>query len=45
MKYTRPELDYVRFTNVDILTDSDELPIIPAEAEDELESFDAAEGE
>ena len=45
MKYTRPELDYVRFTNVDILTDSDELPIIPAEAGDELESFDAAEGE
>ena len=39
MKYTRPELDDVRFENVDILTDSDELPIIPAEFE-EPEGFE-----
>lgn len=45
MKYTRPEVDFVRFENVDILTDSDELPIIPAEVEDDLESFGAPEGE
>jgi hypothetical protein len=27
MKYLRPELEFVRFANVDILTDSDALPI------------------
>ena len=40
MKYVRPELDFVRFDKVDILTDSDELPIIPAGEDLEPESFD-----
>lgn len=39
MKYTNPKLEVIRFENYDILTDSDELPIIPAEIE-EPESFD-----
>ena len=40
MKYVRPEMDYVRFENNDILTDSNELPIIPAEVGEEPASFD-----
>ena len=40
MRYVKPELELIRFQNHDILTDSDELPIVPAEAGDELESFD-----
>lgn len=39
MPYKKPELDYIRFENTDILTDSNELPIIPA-AEDEEEDFE-----
>ena len=44
MKYTRPELEHIRFENVDILTDSDELPIIPAGEELEPDSFDEPAG-
>ncbi|MBR5095299.1 MAG: hypothetical protein IK095_09395 [Oscillospiraceae bacterium] len=40
MKYTKPETELIRFENSDILTDSDELPIIPAGSGDETESFD-----
>ena len=40
MRYVKPELELIRFQNHDILTDSDELPIVPAEAGDELESFE-----
>ena len=39
MPYKKPELDYIRLENTDILTDSNELPIIPA-AEDEEEDFE-----
>ena len=38
MPYKKPELEYIRFVNIDILTDSNELPFIPA-AEDEEEDF------
>ena len=38
MPYKKPELESIRFENRDILTDSNELPIIPA-AEDEEEDF------
>lgn len=31
MKYVRPELELIRFDNRDILTDSNELPILPLE--------------
>ena len=37
-QYRKPELEYIRFENQDILTDSNALPIIPA-AEDEEEDF------
>jgi hypothetical protein len=37
MKYTRPELEWIRFENGDILTESSELPIIPAQEGDEVE--------
>lgn len=40
MKYTRPELEWIRFENRDILTESSELPIIPAEMGDETENLD-----
>ena len=33
MKYVNAELEIIRFDNHDILTDSNELPIIPAEEE------------
>ena len=39
MQYRKPELESIRFENTDILTDSNELPIIPA-AEDEEEDFE-----
>lgn len=29
MKYTRPELEWIRFENADILTESNEVPIFP----------------
>ena len=37
MKYMRPELEWIRFENGDILTESSELPIIPAQEGDEVE--------
>ena len=40
MKYMRPKLEWIRFENGDILTESNELPIIPAEEEPIPESFD-----
>ena len=40
MRYVKPKLELIRFQNHDILTDSDELPIVPAEVDGELESFD-----
>jgi hypothetical protein len=39
MPYKKPELEYIRFENTDILTGSNELPFIPA-AEDEEEDFE-----
>lgn len=39
MPYKKAELEYIRFVNIDILTDSNELPFIPA-AEDEEEDFE-----
>ncbi len=39
MKYTRPELEWIRFENGDILTESSELPIIPAQEGDEVEEI------
>ena len=44
MRYAGPELDYVRFENADVLTDSDELPIVPAEAGDDTGAFGDTEG-
>ena len=38
MKYTRPEMEYIRFEDVDILTESNELPIMHVDLE-EPESF------
>ena len=38
MQYRKPELEYIRFENRDILTGSNELPIIPA-AEDGESDF------
>ena len=38
MPYKKPELEYIRFENTDILTESNELPIIPA-AEDGESDF------
>ena len=38
MQYRKPELEYIRFENRDMLTDSNELPIIPA-AEDGESDF------
>ena len=35
MRYLRPEMDVTLFTKGDILTDSNELPIIPSELGDE----------
>ena len=40
MKYSRPEMEFVRFTNQDILTESNDTPIMPAEIGDEPASFD-----
>ncbi len=40
MKYTRPELEWIRFENGDILTESNELPITPAELGDEAEALE-----
>ena len=37
MKYMRPELEWIRFENGDILTESSELPIIPAQVGEEAE--------
>ena len=31
MKYTRSEMEFIRFENADILTDSDDTPIITGE--------------
>lgn len=31
MKYTRPEMELISFQNSDILTESEELSLIPAE--------------
>ena len=39
MKYTRPELEWIRFENGDILTESNDLPIIPAQEGDEAEEI------
>ena len=35
MRYLRPEMDVTLFTKGDILTDSNELPIVPSELGDE----------
>lgn len=40
MKYMRPEMEFVRFTNQDILTESNDTPIFPAEIGEEPASFD-----
>jgi hypothetical protein len=40
-QYTKPELEKIIFANNDILTDSDELPIVPAQAGEESDGFDA----
>ena len=39
MRYTRPKLEWIRFENGDILTESSELPIIPAELGEETEGL------
>ena len=39
MQYEKPELEVIRFTNTDILTNSEELPIIPAEEEEMPSDF------
>ncbi len=39
MRYTRPELEWIRFENGDILTESSELPIDPAKLGEETESL------
>lgn len=33
MRYTSPKLELILFENTDILTDSNELPVIPLEEE------------
>ena len=35
MKYVRPEVEWIRFESGDILTESSELPIVPAKDGDE----------
>ena len=40
MKYERPELEWIRFEDRDILTTSNTTPIIPAEVTEEPETFD-----
>ena len=35
MTYTKPELEWIRFENGDILTDSNELPMQPASEEED----------
>ena len=37
MKYARPEMEWIRFENGDILTESTEMPIIPAGTGEEPE--------
>ena len=39
MKYMRPELEWIRFENGDILTESSELPIQPASEGDVVEEI------
>ena len=39
MKYERPELEWIRFENGDILTESTEMPIIPTEVGEEAEGI------
>ena len=39
MKYTKPELEWIRFENGDILTESDELPIDPAQEGEVVEEI------
>ena len=39
MRYTRPKLEWIRFENGDILTESSKLPIIPAELGEETEGL------
>ena len=39
MKYMRPEMEFIRFENADILTDSDDTPDIPAVEEPEPDNF------
>ncbi len=45
MKYSIPELEIIRFENGDILTESEELPIVPAKEEDLLMSFGESSGD
>ena len=45
MKYTTPDLETIRFENGDILTESEELPIVPAEEEDQPMSFGKSSGD
>ena len=44
MRYLRPEMDVTLFTKGDILTDSNELPIIPSELGEDLDNFDEPVG-
>lgn len=39
MQYTKPELELIRFENRDILTESNELPFVPASEEEEPGDF------
>ncbi len=42
MRYLTPELELIRFENGDILTDSNELPIIPATDGGETNGLDGS---
>ena len=44
MRYLRPEMDVTLFAKSDILTDSNELPIVPSELGEDLDNFDEPVG-
>ena len=39
MEYIKPELELIRFSYLDILTKSEELPFTPASEEEKSDSF------
>ena len=39
MQYTKPELELIRFEKRDILTDSSELPFVPASEDEDHGDF------